>query len=141
MGIPSTMALSHQCLAIANLRRRPFSRDRLASRCAARCAGSGSINDDVSLNIVVDAHPTQAAMLKEALGRMMDKCAVVVPRRVLNPCFTGGEIFFGKTERPLPIALPGKRASSPRLSPAHCQRFMPSIREVLSPTVSLIGAG
>jgi hypothetical protein len=80
-------------------------------------------------------------MPKKALGRMMDKCAVVVPRRVLNPCFTGGEIFFGKTERPLPIALPGKRASSPRLSPARGQRVMPSLRELLSPTVSLIGTG
>ncbi len=65
-------------------------------------AVNGSVHDDLSLDISVDAHPTHAVMPKEAPGRMMDKCAVVVPRRVLNPCFTGGEIFFGMQE---PIAV------------------------------------
>ncbi|MFD1983065.1 hypothetical protein ACFSOZ_10310 [Mesorhizobium newzealandense] len=68
-------------------------RDRFASRCVARYAGSGSINDDVSLDISVDTHRTQAAMPKIALCRMMDECAVVVLRRVLNRCGARGIVF------------------------------------------------
>ncbi|SJM34022.1 hypothetical protein BQ8482_380205 [Mesorhizobium delmotii] len=52
----------------------------------------------MSLDISVDAHRTQAAMPKRAPGRMMDECAVVVPRRVLNRCDTRAEIFFGMQE-------------------------------------------
>ncbi|SJM33027.1 hypothetical protein BQ8482_330162 [Mesorhizobium delmotii] len=52
----------------------------------------------MSLDISVDANPTQAAMPKKAMCRMMDECAVVVTRRELNPCGTRREIFFGMQE-------------------------------------------
>jgi hypothetical protein len=57
-----------------------------------------SVYDDVSLDISVDANPTQAAMPKKAMCRMMNECAVVVWGRVLNPCGTLGEIFVGMQE-------------------------------------------
>ena len=60
---------------------------------------AGSVYDDVSLDISVDANPTQAtAMPKMAMCRMMNECAVVVWGRVLNPCGTLGEIFVGMQE-------------------------------------------